>query len=64
MRHLSKQKQDDLKSVEKIRAHYSLSPIKKGKRLCLKCDRLFKSDDLANQKTCGYCRQEKIMARR
>ena len=49
----------DSKIVTKIRKEFGLQPIRKGNRRCLKCDRNFNSPDLANQKMCRVCRDER-----
>lgn len=33
-----------------------MAPIRTGKRECLRCEKVFISEDLKNQKMCNYCR--------
>lgn len=49
----------DAAKLKKIRSDLGLREIKSGKRACLKCDRNFLSQDLANNKMCDNCRTAK-----
>ena len=42
--------------VKKLREHYGLKPVRRGDRHCLRCDRLFFSEDLTNIKMCNLCK--------
>jgi uncharacterized paraquat-inducible protein A len=48
--------QKDEKMVIKIRREFGMRQIKRGKRHCLCCNRIFASPDLAAQKMCFDCR--------
>jgi hypothetical protein len=43
------------KHIENIRNHFNLRVIREGMRRCLKCDKKFKSVDLAYNKMCTEC---------
>jgi len=44
------------KEVKETRKALGLKEIKQGKRLCLKCDKEFLSENLASNKMCNNCK--------
>jgi hypothetical protein len=50
-------KDKDLDQIDKLRKDLGLRTIRSGKRDCLKCERLFYSYDLANEKICEKCKE-------
>ena len=46
----------DEKMVVKIRKEFGMRQIKRGRRPCLCCNKIFASPDLAAQKMFGDCR--------
>lgn len=53
-----KRSEEKKEQIEKIRKDFKMADLKSGERSCLKCDTVFISEDLKNQKTCAKCRRK------
>jgi uncharacterized paraquat-inducible protein A len=60
MYHENFKEESQNKYIDRVREDLKLSPIKKGERSCLRCDSVFFSNDLNNQKTCVRCRGKNV----
>ncbi len=45
-------------SIAKVRTYYNLAPIKKGDVTCLKCGKIFYSEDNIREQICAYCKDQ------
>lgn len=50
-------KDKDFEKVDTMRKHLGLRSIRSGNRSCLKCDDMFFSYDLCNEKICLKCKE-------